>query len=247
MRITEESMKQASGELPAKNQEIKKPEEPHLTEREKLRAMNVKDKLWYIWTYYRFHMAAAVLAVIVAVNVGTVIYHSTFHTALHCMIINSRDEEGFQAEPLEKGFASWAGLGKKEEVVSETTFLAFGDDVSEYIYASMAKISALVAAKDLDVMICDEETLNHYSSMDGFLDLETILPEEILSAEKDRLYYAENEDGTRHAYAIDISGTAFAKDSNLQLSPALFGIVSNSTRTDTALSLLQYIWESGTH
>lgn len=247
MRITEESMKQASGELPAENQDVKEPEEPHLTEREKLQTMNFRDKLWYIWNYYRFHMIAAVLAIIVAVNVGTVIYHSTFHTALHCMIINSRDEEGLNSEPLEKDFASWAGLGKKEEIVSESTFLSFGDDVSEYIYASMAKISALVAAKDLDIMICDNETLDHYSSMDGFLDLETILPEEILDAEKDRLYYTENGDGVRHAYAIDISGTSFADDSNIQLSPALFGIVSNSTRTDTALSLLQYIWESSTH
>lgn len=243
MRITEESMKQTSGELPVENQDAKKPEEPHLTEREKLRSMNLKDKLWYIWNYYRFHMIAAVLAVVVAVNVGTVVYHSTFHTALHCMIINSRDEEGFQAAPLEQDFASWAGLGKKDEIISETTFLSFGDDVSEYIYASMAKISALVAAKDLDVMICDEETLNHYSSMDGYLDLETVLPEDILNLVKDRLYYTENGDGTRHAYAIDISGTAFAEDSNIQLSPALFGIVSNSTRTDMSLALLRYIFD----
>lgn len=243
MRITEESMKQASGEIPAENQNIKKPEEPHLTEREKLRSMNFRDKLWYIWNYYRFHMVAVILAIVVAVNVGTVVYHSTFHTALHCMIINSRDEEGFQAEPLEQDFASWAGLGKKEEIISETTFLAFGDDASEYIYASMAKISALVAAKDLDVMICDEETLDHYSSMDGYLDLETVLPEDIFSVVKDRLYYTENADGTRHAYAVDISGTAFAEDSNIQLSPALFGIVSNSVRTDMAESLLRYIFE----
>lgn len=243
MRITEESMKQASGEIPAENQDIKKPEEPHLTEREKLRSMSFRDKLWYIWNYYRFHMVAVVLAIIVAVNVGTVVYHSTFHTALHCMIINSRDEEGFQSEPLEQDFASWAGMGKKDEIISETTFLAFGDDASEYIYASMAKISALVAAKDLDVMICDEETLDHYSSMDGYLDLETVLPEELLNVVKDRLYYTENGDGTRHAYAVDISGTAFAENSNIQLSPALFGIVSNSVRTETSLDLLKYIFE----
>lgn len=243
MRITEESMKQTSGEISAENQNIKKPEEPHLTEREKLRSMNFQDKLWYIWNYYRFHMVAAVLAIVVAVNVGTVVYHGTFHTALHCMIINSRDEEGFQAEPLEQDFASWVGMGKKDEIISETTFLAFGDDASEYIYASMAKISALVAAKDLDVMICDEETLDHYSSMDGYLDLEAVLPEDLLNVVKDRLYYTENGDGTRHAYAVDISGTAFAENSNIQLSPALFGIVSNSVRTETSLDLLKYIFE----
>ena len=159
------------------------------------------------------------------------------------MIINSRDEEGFQAEPLEQDFASWAGMGKKDEIISETTFLAFGDDASEYIYASMAKISALVAAKDLDVMICDEETLDHYSSMDGYLDLEAVLPEDLLNVVKDRLYYTENGDGTRHAYAVDISDTAFAENSNIQLSPALFGIVSNSVRTETSLDLLKYIFE----
>ena len=92
-------------------------------------------------------------------------------------------------------------------------------------------------------MICDEETLDHYSSMDGYLDLEAVLPEDLLNVVKDRLYYTENGDGTRHAYAVDISGTAFAENSNIQLSPALFGIVSNSVRTETSLDLLKYIFE----
>lgn len=237
MKITEESMKQQ----PEQNS-VQPPPAPTLTEREKLKTMNRQDRLWYIWTYYKLHICGTILAILTIAAVGNVIYHNSFSTELHCMFLNNRSETELNTAPLEQDFAAYLGLGEKQEITTESTFISFGEDATELSYASMAKISALVAARDLDIIIGDKETLDHYASMGGFLNLTDSLSAQTLALVQGRLYDTAGEDGTSHAYAVDLSGTSFADASHLALDPPLLGIIASSTHTDTAERLIQYIF-----
>lgn len=249
MKITEESMKQqAAGEDSAPGRS----EQPGLTfdtpvrtEREKFRAMGPKDRIWYVWAYYKFHMAAAIIAVFVIAVVGSAAYRSTFDTVLHCIYLNSRSETALNTGPLEQDFASHIGLSRKELITTETAFISLGDQATEFSYASMAKISALVASKELDILIGDVESTKHYASLNAFVDLEspeTGLSPDVLALVQDSLYYAPGEDGVPRAYAIDLSGTAFAQESDLAQDIPLFGIIANSERKDMVESLIRYIF-----
>ena len=53
--------------------------------------------------------------------------------------------------------------------------------MSQYSYASMAKIAALVSGGMLDIMIADEATIRHYETLDAYLDLSELLPKELCS------------------------------------------------------------------
>ncbi len=242
MKITEEMMRQAtSGETPApmpKNAPAHVP-----SELEKLKKMNRKDRIWYIFAYYKLHILAALCILILIYVCTTAIYHSTFTDALHCLYVNSRSEEPTNLKPLEEDFAGWLGLGKKEIIRAETAFISYGENATRYSLANMEKITALSMARELDVMVCDVETLEHYSQMDAFLDLEETLPPELASKIQDRLYRAVGSDGRQHAYAIDLGGTPFAEDSALAQDPPLIGIISNSRRTSTAIGLIRYIFQ----
>ncbi|MDO5407155.1 MAG: hypothetical protein Q4F28_07490 [Eubacteriales bacterium] len=246
MKITEETMKQQN--KPDTDRQTEPSADgapsaaPKLTEREKLKSMDRRDRLWYIWAYYKFHIFGVILAVLTAGAIGHAMYNSTFTTELHCMVINNRSETELNTAPLEQDFASYLELGKKQKVTVESAFIGFGDDATEFSYASMAKISALVAAQSLDVVIGDTESINHYASISGFLDLETGLSPDTLGLVQDRLYYTTGEDGSKHAYAIDLSGTAFAGDTSLALDPPLLGVISNSAHSDTVERLIQYIF-----
>ena len=249
MKITEESMKRQRA---LENGQIPEPEEPQtsgpepapkLSEREKLKNMSRKDRIWYIWTYYKLHMLAAVIVGILIYTVASSVYRSTFTTALHCICINSRSESEVDFTPLEQDFAVWLGLGKKDLISAETAFISYGDNATDYSYANMAKISALAAARDLDILIADTESIDHYASFGGQFDLEEILPADLLSLVQDRLYYTTGEDGTAHAYAIDLSGTAFAKACGFAQQPPLLGILNNTTRIDNAVALIRYIFD----
>lgn len=238
MKITEESMRQSSEpESPVPQPES----EPKRSEWEKLKAMSWKDRAWYIWAYYKVHMALIILAILILQVVITSIYHSTFDTALYTIVVNNRSEEEINYAVLQEDFAVYQSLGKKELVNAESVYITYGDNASELSYATMAKISALVFSNELDIIIGDEETIRHFASLNGYLDLENSLSPELLAFMQNRLYYAAGEDGVERAYAVDISGTAFAANAHLGQEPPLLGIISNTARRDNTDAFLRYI------
>lgn len=245
MKITEESLKQqeAAQNQASSGQPDHLDDEKPQSEREKLRSMSKKDRLWYIWAYYKFHIIGFFIAIVVLWSIGTAMYQKSFDTVLYCMYLNNRSEEELNTAPLEQGFAGYLGLGEKELITTESTFISYGDDTSEFGYASMAKLTALVAAKELDIIIGDHENLDHYASMDGMLDLETELPEDVLALVGDRLIFTTGSDGAEHAYGISLEGTWFAEESHLAQDPPIFSIISNTTHKDSAIALLHYIFD----
>ena len=46
-------------------------------EKRKLKEMSRQDKLWYIWEYYKFHIAAVIGVIFLIYIIGTSIYNST--------------------------------------------------------------------------------------------------------------------------------------------------------------------------
>ncbi len=236
MKITEESLQQPnepSSPVPK--------QEPKRSELEKLKTMSWKDRAWYIWAYYKVHMALIILALLILQVVITSIYHSTFDTALYTIVVNSYSEEEIHFATLQEDFAVYQNLGKKELVNAESVYITYGDNASELSYATMAKISALVFSNELDIIIGDEETIEHFASLNGYLDLENSLSPELLAFVQDRLFYAAGEDGVERAYAVDISDTAFVANAHLGQDPPLLGIISNTVRRDNTDAFLRYI------
>lgn len=236
MKITEESLRE---EKQTANQPVL--EEPR-SEREKFRSMSGKDRLWYIWAYYKFHIFGVLVAIGILWSIGGAMYQKSFDTVLYCMYLNNRSETELDTAPLEQGFSEYLGLGAKQLITTESTYISYGDDATEFSYASMAKITALVASKELDIFIGDDENMEHYASMDGLSDLEAELPKETLDLVYDRLVYAAGTDGTEYACGISLAGTWFAEESHLAQDPPILSIIINSVHKDTAIALIHYIF-----
>lgn len=218
------------------------PQTPPVSEREKLKAMTPRDRAWYIWEYYKFPIIGVFVALVVAWNIGAAIYRGTYDTAFYCVYLNNRSDMELNTAPLEQGFSQYLGLGEKELITTESSFISYGDSATELSYASMAKLTALISAKELDVIIGDMENLEHYGSMDGFLDLEATLPEDLLPLVQEHLVYVKGSDGVSRAYGVSLSGTAFADESHLAQQPPVLGIISNSKHKDRSVALLRYIF-----
>ncbi|MGL5435966.1 MAG: hypothetical protein ACRDBO_11285 [Lachnospiraceae bacterium] len=235
MKITEES------NLP--QQEPNPPAEPDSrSELEKLKDMSWKDRLWYIGEYYKFHMIGAAILIFLAVSIGTTIYQGSFPTVYHSIYMNSSTPMDINTEPLQQGFASYLELAPKERIITETISIPVDNPSSELDFASMAKVSATIAAKSLDSIIGDRDSLEYFAAMSGCVDLEEVLPTETYVQVKDYLVYAKGEDDISRAYGIDLSGTDFAAESGLGMQMPILYIISNSTHIDTSLALVDYIF-----
>ena len=201
-------------------------------ERRKMKEMSFRDKLWYIWEYYKLHIGAVILAIVLLNIVATSVYNTTIHPGLYCIIINSQSAQEMDMSILEEDFHDLMGFGKKQPVYAESMFITHGDAATEYSYASMAKISALVASRDLDVLMGDKENIEHYASMDGLADLTQILPGDILSQVEDRFVYAADSAGQSLPVSIDLSGTDFVRNIHLSEDASNLSIISNSIHKD---------------
>lgn len=211
-------------------------------ERKKLKSMSLRDKLWYIWEYYKFHMFGLLAILSVFWIIGTSIYRSTFDNVLYCMYINNYSDQDLNTDILTDDFHEYMNFTDKQMITAESAFVSYGGNTTEFSYASMAKISALISSKELDIMIGDQENFDHYAAMGGFADLKQNLPSDLLELVRDRLVYADDDTGTTHAYGITLDGTRFAKESNLTLSPCILTLVSNSGNKDNSIALLRYIF-----
>ena len=94
-------------------------------EKQKLGSMNWKEKLEYIWTYYKAAMAAVIGVIVVIVIVCQLVENSKYKTILNVSVINASMSEDSEAigEELQNQF----GTDNKYDKVSFDTSLMMGD------------------------------------------------------------------------------------------------------------------------
>ncbi len=211
----------------------------------KLKVMSAKDRIWYIASYYKFHIGVICIALFLLYSAGGVLYHSTFTTALHIIYINSFSDQAIDLSVVDEDFPAWLGLGKKDLVTAELSYIYYGEQATEYSVANLQKLVALISAKELDVLVCDTENMEHYGESGAFLDLSELLDDELAVRISDRFRTCTNPDGEEYVCAIDISGTDFVTRSGLTQDPPLLGIITNSQHVDNAVSLIRYIFDEG--
>lgn len=206
----------------------------------------MKDRIWYIFEYYKFHMIAVILFISLLWVIGTSIYRQSFTTRLTFAVINDYSGGNSSMEPLEKGLKEALGLGKKDLVEIDSGLFINTDEnqSSEYSYASMAKITALTAGGDLDIMIGDPKTLEHYASQDAFLDLKDFLPADLVErAEKEDLFlYTDNAAGQSYAAAISLTTTDFSDMTGAGIHPPYLAVIASSQHTDDALQAICWLF-----
>ena len=106
--------------------------------------------------------------------VGSSLYRQTFTTRLTFAIVNDRSGGESSMDRFENSLKEALGFGKKDLIEINSGLFINTDEpqASQYAYASMAKIAALSAGGNLDIIIADPQTIQHYGSQNAFLNLE---------------------------------------------------------------------------
>ena len=205
-------------------------------ERQKLKNMTWRDRTWYVWEYYKFHLLGVILAIGVLSTIGTMIYRQTFTTRLSVAIINDRSGGAGSSAQLESDLRKYLGCGKKDLIeINEGLMVDFNEEsTSQYGYATLAKISALAASESLDVVIGDQSAIDHYETISAYQSLEELLSPELYARVKDHIYQARDGEGTPTPVALSLEDTAVAAG----LSSARF---STSFKSETGVTFTDYL------
>lgn len=216
-------------------------------ERKKLKDMNGKDKLWYIWEYYKIPIISVVVSLFLIISIASAIYNNRFETALNCVILNSQftSESTSPDEYFDNGFRQYINLPEDTKIeVNHSMSLSFEESaMSDFTYAELAKLSAMITSKELDVIIGRKDSIDHFGKMDGFMDLKEILSPNEYEKVKDKIYFVTSEEtGQKVAAGILIDEADFEKNTGLLIDGPILSVMINSTHKDTALGLIRYMF-----
>lgn len=228
----------------------------------KLKGAPLKEKLSYFKDYY-LKATLAILAVVIFLGA---LVHSMMtgpkDTAFAALFFN--DIGNSSDTTLADEFAAYRGIDTSEhDVYIDATMNYYGipdetepatqEDAQKALNNSMSsydsfielqKCMALIASKELDVIVGTQEAFDYFGKSDCFADVTTLLSPELLTKFEDKLYYVEIEEtGKKIPCGIYVEDApklqAFHYYDDLQ---PIFGFLVNSQNTENALAFLEYIY-----
>ncbi|MCD8155764.1 MAG: hypothetical protein LUF78_13970 [Clostridiales bacterium] len=193
--------------------------ERRLLEKEKLKDMTVKERLAYIWMYYKPEMAG-VLVVILLIYLGVTIYQGTRINTLLTIAVTDCYVDSTQ-ELEEEILEILGSTGKYDEVTVTQNFVTneTGDGFDYYV--QMAFVTQ-VAAGTLDVMVMSESLYEGIFDDERFADLREILGDELYESFGDSI----------DTWHLTLTDSALAEELSLTYDPICISVIANTENAD---------------
>jgi len=209
----------------------------------KLKQMNTRGKLRYLWDYYKSILFLLILVIFALFYIGDALVQHSKEMVLQGFFSND-DYNLFDADVIADDFSNYLNLSSKQRVFFDDSLYVELDSSAEYVVASQGKISAYIAAKELDFLITTSDLAKHYSSKIPLMDLEASLPNDLLKNIGNHLRYIEGVDHKEGAYAIDLSDSRFIKDANYKGETSYYFIIpSNAVISEELIAFLKYAFK----
>ena len=189
-------------------------------EKEKLSKMNFKEKLAYIWEYYKAVIFGIIAVIFIIGTIVNIHENAKYYDLVSIAVV---DYAGLQdVSPIEEDLKEALGTGDKYEKVSIDTSYSFGENLENADYNTLMK--------------CSQAVYDNYSKDDYFLDLSTLFDE--ATCEK----YGIKAGDT----CLDISKLKKYQDMGLTYyEPCYLTVLVNTKNADNAAKLIEYLEEDG--
>ena len=219
------------------------------TEGEKLKKMTFKEKLSYIWSYYKVTIIITIGFIALAVSLGKVVYRNIkYDSVFHCAMVNNMLSIA-QEEYIREEFGNYINIDKEHETLTFDSGYMFMWDSSSYSdtnYTSRMKVASALAAQVIDIFVADKTYMISAAPEGQLYDLKEVLPADIYAAVEDKLFYTAGEDGVERAYAVDLSSSRYTyindpENGILYPEPPYYGIVINTEHLETSIEFLKFI------
>jgi hypothetical protein len=215
----------------------------HKSTREKMAGMSRKEKVHYIWYYYKMHIIGSLL-LIVAVTSFIVDTLNNKEVLLNVTLmgkyVNSEKLETLQTKTTEDLVKD-----PKNKTEIRYDYLSKSDDPrDQFTPISIQKLTASVAAADIDILILDKNDFEIYAKQGMFLPL-TSIPEfaSIDLKGYETIKYSNKENDIKEdIYAINIAALPILKDVSFDTKDKVLGIISNSKHLDKTAEFLNWFF-----
>lgn len=223
--------------------EIYKSREP-ATEKEKFKAMSFQEKFSYFNSYYRNKIIILIALVGILLYIIYSILSPKTETILYAAILNNVvDSETVNS--IKTDYSEYLGDELKlKDVVIDTSFLMQDSNVTDsFSLANEQKLTAYIAAGEIDIIIAPESTFEKYADAGYFVKLPDHLTTKLCRDLANSFYYTTPKDAkTDGAYGIYLNDSNIISQTIGSSDPPVLGILVNSKYKENANQFIEYLF-----
>ena len=212
------------------------------TEREKLKELHGKDKIWYLVHYYGLQTIVA-LAIIGIISFLIIHYVTQKDTALEIMAVNAMQSEDNPAgnSGYYNDFLKENGLDlDKSEVLVSSNLGASANENDGASAESIQMIQSRFMTQSVDVFFADYNFFYSLGEFDYLADIREYLPEELLEKYKDDLVYVKStETGKKYPIGIKLEKNAWVKETGWYPDTCVVGLADGLKNKDLAVKFIE--------
>lgn len=218
-----------------------KKEEPK-TEREKLKELHGKDKIWYLVHYYGLQTIVA-LAIIGIISFLIIHYVTQKDTALEIMAVNAMQSADNPAgdSGYYNDFLKENGLDPdKNEVIVSNTLGASPNENDGASAESIQMIQSRFMTQSVDVFFSDYDFFYSLGEFDYFTDIRKCFPEDVLEKYKDDIVYVKStETGKKYPIGIKLKDNAWVEKTGWYQDTCVVGLAEGLKNKDLAVKFIE--------
>lgn len=217
------------------------------TNKAKFQEMNRKQKVEYIWEYYKLHIIFGTLGLIfVGSLLNTWFINPPPKTAVHVVFMGTSISTD-AAEVLEKELNPLIvtkEMGNKKVFVSTYYMSPAGTGQPQLDMATQTKFMANISANELDILVLDEAQFKELATtQQTFLPLDQILPEDMLVKLEDKFVRLKGEEDTEdQIYGIDVTDNEKVRSVAVGEGKKIMGVLVNTVRKEETLKTLKWFF-----
>ncbi|MBL4936227.1 hypothetical protein JK636_10695 [Clostridium sp. YIM B02515] len=197
-----------------------------------LKKMSRKEKIEYIWDYYKIHIIATMIAIL-AVSSFIYSYVTKVEYVFNLTILCNDMDENARVN-LEKQITNYVvGKGeKRKQAAVEVMPITDTGNSSPMTAQYMQKFMVKLAAGEIDLVIFDRSMLETYTKQEALVKLDDIVNDKSVQGVSDN---------TKGVYAVEADNIKILKDVGFNTKDKLVGIISSGKQKEKAVSVLKWM------
>jgi len=203
--------------------------EKRLLENEKLKAMDWKGKLQYIWMYYKIWIFAVIGAVLLAFGIRNWIENARVKTVLSVAVA---DSTGSDYEAAQESLEKLLGIDEDpyQKVDITETFTTDADGTQLDTYSQVAFVTK-VQAQVFDVVLLPEALCESFEKDGYFMELDQLLDQDTLQAAGQKIKGCH----------IQISDESLKEQFGIEYEPVCVAVLVNTQHTKEAAKWMEQL------
>ena len=203
------------------------------------KALPFKKKVNHVLYYYKWYIVGGIALVCLLISLITTIVDNQKEVLVSGIFINNATSQAGY-DHLQQDYWTFCGGDKNTRVdlVTGRTTNFDSETLSQEDAASFMVVTSMIAARTLDYIITDEDSLDNFMEQEIILDLKEILPEQELAA-LDTIAL----DGI--TAAIRLESSDFARNYPLAAEKSVLLIVGSTQDFQKDAAFIRYVMGNG--